>query len=801
MSTERSPLLPTHLQPNQQTVDQAKDQARKASFKIATAIAAFQAGKLPSQSQLNALLAKALDSDLLSPGIGRGGGRTGRLSEEGSRVVRALRDVVSAIGVVGNEKNGDDKIQNFLYHVTQIEAPSPVRQGLDASTSTLVNNREAAKAKRELSKDADKAVNSLQQIGSLFLTSGQFRLVLNQVISLFASIVADASGAVAEQASELEKQARETGDDNTPIDLEAQKKKGKKVAKGLASGRLQGKAQEQLGAQFEGLAEYFEDKLTGDQEVKDKLFEKLNAVVKDIQSKPEYQQAIDTILGLIKKYFAKAEQLVDQASQKASEEADQEPLQQSLGEGKLILETFASGESFDPVLDSAKTLKKDVENDREISDYFSEIGRFLEASLKVEGYVTSQRAYRRSSDLWQRGQDLAQGNEQYKKDISEFLEHLENFFGAVADDDAMVDLAFKIENLITEVEHAGKTGANALRAESLGLWRDLVDVVLPRAIALVKEIPVPRTEFKSEAVDLVIDDVSFESASFIPDNIRIINHNDFRASQGYAAFAADYDTSVKLHVDGLKFHAKDISYWVNKKSGFPTFEDEGLLEIAFDNKGIAFDVTLENAGEDDREQFFIVKDVDVDISDFTYSISKNSSWLLYFSRPFVSGLLRKNLKASLEHQITEYLKDADFRLYGLQQRAIAATNARPSPSNYLKAIFSDSLLSSYGTSTKVTQKGVVKYGRKGEFLLAIGVDEQLFPGKAGPSNAHSKRHGLYNQAVSALQTGGGIDAATAQINGLKIDAQREVNKASLHAKKEHREEAGKEGWRSEAFDV
>lgn len=118
---------------------------------------------------------------------------------------------------------GDDKIQNFLYHVSQIEAPSPVRSGHalePSSASTLINNREAARAKRELSQDSDKAVNSLQQIGSLFLTSGQFRLVLNQVVSLFASIVADASGVVADKAGELEKQARETGDDvRLPITL------------------------------------------------------------------------------------------------------------------------------------------------------------------------------------------------------------------------------------------------------------------------------------------------------------------------------------------------------------------------------------------------------------------------------------------------------------------------------------------------------------------------------------------------------------------------------------------------------
>lgn len=81
------------------------------------------------------------------------------------------------------------------------------------------------------------------------------------------------------------------------------------------------------------------------------------------------------------------------------------------------------------------------------------------------------------------------------------------------------------------------------------------------------------------------------------------------------------------------------------------------------------------------------------------------------------------------------------------------------------------------------------------------MDDQLFPGKAGPSSAHSRRHGLYNQAANALQRGGAIDQASAQINGLKIDADREAAKMALHNKKEAREEAGKEGWRSDAFDV
>lgn len=176
-------------------------------------------------------------------------------------------------------------------------------------------------------------------------------------------------------------------------------------------------------------------------------------------------------------------------------------------------------------------------------------------------------------------------DDRYKKDLDELLRNLTSFGSALANDPTMSDLALKIENFSDELIHAGKTGLNALRAESAGLWRDFIDVVLPRAVALIKEIPAPRTEFKSEAVDFVIDDISFKSASFIPSTIRLVNKQDLVLSQGelppllsvhdlradlpsslfllsgYAAFAADFDASIRLRVEGLKFAAEDIAYW------------------------------------------------------------------------------------------------------------------------------------------------------------------------------------------------------------------------------------------------
>lgn len=71
-----------------------------------------------------------------------------------------------------------------------------------------------------------------------------------------------------------------------PIDIDATKAKGKRAARGLISGRIQGEARESALIQVEQLAEYFEDKVSGEDGVKDELFDKLNNVVRDVQGKP-----------------------------------------------------------------------------------------------------------------------------------------------------------------------------------------------------------------------------------------------------------------------------------------------------------------------------------------------------------------------------------------------------------------------------------------------------------------------------------------------------------------------------------
>lgn len=345
---------------------------------------------------------------------------------------------------------------------------------------------------------------------------------------------------------------------------------------------------------------------------------------------------------------------------------------------------------------------EDVQGNEKLSLYFNELESFFERLLYQPGYVTSQRAYRKASALYDDGQSLLAENDQWKQDAGKLQKELEALVNGITNDKATQRLVTSLENLGSSLASAGQIGFGALRAEGQGLYRDFADVLVPRLISLVKEIPVPRVEYKSEDVDIVIDDIKLESASFIPDSIRIVQNNDLRFTQGYATCkswsqplgsrltkdASEYDASLRLRVSGVHFAASNIAFWLSKKTGFMPYEDAGLLDLTFGHKGISFDVTLENANEDDQETFFTVKGVAVSISDFDFKVRENDQWLAtWFAKP----VLKAFVKVSASQAIS-LAQPADFSATSRTLSKHRSPSTCESPISGLTAFNSESSL-------------------------------------------------------------------------------------------------------------
>lgn len=99
-------------------------------------------------------------------------GRTGRFSAEGQLVIEDIRAFIDSLVTVGDEKNGDDKFQRFLYHSSQmqVEVETP-----DIKTSV---------SQREINKDSKKAAESLRTLGNVLITSPEFRNIISDATFL-----------------------------------------------------------------------------------------------------------------------------------------------------------------------------------------------------------------------------------------------------------------------------------------------------------------------------------------------------------------------------------------------------------------------------------------------------------------------------------------------------------------------------------------------------------------------------------------------------------------------------------------
>ncbi|ORY25632.1 hypothetical protein BCR39DRAFT_543419 [Naematelia encephala] len=760
--------------------------SKEERIKVAQATGALQAGKLPSQKQVSKVIDLILKSDTLKS-TGGEHTRTARLGPEGQRVLENVKSVLAAGKAWGEAKNGNDLLQNFFYNAATSDLE------VDASTPH-------PPPKKELSRDAQRAMESFRTIASLIVTNPAFRQLGSDAILLTRDLFADVASAAADQAKAAAEKSRPSQQERKEgVDFDALQKKGKKTAKGVKSGKIQAEARESIWDEVEKAKQWADDNLPEGEEARDRMITKLQEVITSAQENPDYKRSITTIVNLVKKYTHKAEEALDEAKKTDISDED-EKIQQAGRDLKQFVEKV-SNKSLDEVIAALRKVGEDVQNNDKLGAYFNALDQYLDRLLYQPGYVASRQAYNKASSLYDDGKSLLTENDEFKRDAGALQEQLEALVDGISNDGPTNDFINALENLADSFATAGQIGLGSLKIDGQGLYRDFADVILPRLVGLIKEIPLPRIEYKSEEIDLVIDDINLESASFIPDSIRFVQNNDLRFTQGYATYASEYDGSMRLRVQGLHLSASNIAFWVHRKTGM-TFEDAGLLDFDFGPQGITFDVTLENADEEDQETFFTVKSVEVQMPDFDYSISKNSAWFAtWFAKPIIRAFVKRNMTDAIEAQIAEYLRQADFRLYGLQQRAIAAANAKPSASNFISAIVNDSIFPR-SSSVSVKSAGVVKYGRRGEYILHVGVDEELFPDQP-PSEISNSRREKLKQTSAALtqQARGAVDQFKADANKTADKGKKEANELDARKKEQQRREERTEGWRSDAFDV
>ncbi|KAF5332450.1 hypothetical protein D9611_005445 [Ephemerocybe angulata] len=146
-------------------------------------IQAFRQGRLPSNAQIHETLAYVHSHSPVP---------TQKLSPEGQKLVKDIREIVKTLGLIVEEKNADELIQKFIWHTqsTDVGGVAGAVKGAVAGETTLSDQKVA--------EDKDEAVKHLRTLFTLFLTNSEVR----KLFSDFALIGQDLLSIGAAKAAE-----------------------------------------------------------------------------------------------------------------------------------------------------------------------------------------------------------------------------------------------------------------------------------------------------------------------------------------------------------------------------------------------------------------------------------------------------------------------------------------------------------------------------------------------------------------------------------------------------------------------
>ncbi|KAI0059654.1 hypothetical protein BV25DRAFT_1808564, partial [Artomyces pyxidatus] len=786
---------------------------------------ALKASKYPSQEQLTRALRLLLSSSLLDD-------RVGDPSE--AELSSQLREIVEAVITVGLEKNGDNVVQQLLYEGSEINiSTAAIRTEVFAEDSTG-NRAESGKAtaelpsQEELNADAAEMFNAITQLSWLLIASSAFRILLSDALLVVQEVAATAAIGVETVASQVDVGATqvEAVARATELSLEGAKEKAFEARKEI--GKIGDEQQERLVE--------LDEETHG--KIKDAVLVRVQQIVVSAHGNPQQRKAFLSVLSLVRKYSHKLStslvHLPPSSDKSIHPELHTDPrLARVLSLFRTLLERFASGHPLSPLLHAVYQVIVDIINvpvtaESEVRNFFKDVGFWLEHSLSKADYATSRAGTTALERLGDTAERIfgSKSTSHIAKSFRAFAHELHVFADKLASDKSTHRLISAIEGLLSKISKFGHSIASRAHHTRQRWERDALIYWLPRILAVLKNIPLPRIEYKDLTVEVALDSLlltsTSASTSLVPDHVRVQNWSELQIDTVARNSQVSIVDRVQLHIDGMRFSASGFGYFVRYK-GIITYEDQGLLSVNVGDavgQGLKMDVSLtitDPASAPAGSPPFNVEDVTLDLPGLHFKFAKSKHWILnaLLVQPLAGPIVRRILTKLLQTQLRNALNDLSKSLSKVQLLATeqAAQDDEPvSVGHYWSAFLhadeeaeaepatvSTTALSLTGAARTTTAADPSGSPGENAATLAIGIGPQVVPDDAGAydGSPDALRVLVDSVAAAGARTGEAVEDAAERAEGVKEGTAEARRRQAVREQLERR----RSGWRSDAFDL
>ncbi|CAK5263339.1 unnamed protein product [Mycena citricolor] len=794
--------------------------------KSASIIAAFEAGKLPTTKQINQIL-----DWLLVSGIPAVQPTADALSGQGRVLANDVRGILEAYKALNESKNKDNLMQEALWHISQGDTDVLV-----SSTNDVVDTDEAASDAKAVS---DSVRTILTILWQSVVSEGSF--LFNDLASFARLALADAAESLELNASgakdglrQVEKEVQDGKRDNLGRDKQrVEEEKDVRVAFEHGMDTLKGAGSSMIGA-GQTAADKTEDI---SERTTTRLQKAYLKACQRAQNDREYHDSLSNLFDTVHKWVSKAfDTTTNQPFTLGSLVEDTTPeqhLHQALGAIKTMLDRFASPKcSVDDVVGKLQVFVSAIRGDStEVKQWLDKFLKYAHKSLDDMDYSQSDEAKTTRRELRHQWRALLDADTEAGHAWTELKGTLETFGTAIAEDKDVERLqqvhgrlGSDIDRGLVEAGETAETGVQAVLERMSWFWHDLFAVYAPRMLSMLKDLPVPRTEYTDNDVELVLENLDISSLALNPAHvfIRNISDVDVRTSETGETKSAGVGAYTHIRMQAVQLMLKDVSfYYKDKTATLPPSEFTGLLELKMPPQGIDIDLKIRlipSATErESRRAYHHIELVTVNISDDVDLTVRESNHAIVLSvfKPIFNMRFREALGKTLSEQLRSSIGWLDAVAWDVGRRSEVFSDAGlGSGASFAGAIWSElgRLTKGQSFGWRATGTGLVLEEASGQTKFAVGAEPQLLSGeKRGPvgtgSESVSKRVGDAVDAIKGETGRSGQDAQDAakdvkqHVEGLVGEGQRQIRSFQRTVDEKVVQEKRTDGWKSSAFDL
>ena len=382
---------------------------------------------------------------------------------------------------------------------------------------------------------------------------------------------------------------------------------------------------------------------------------------------------------------------------------------------------------------------RDADKDPELKGWFKSIDAYIRKTLKESGFIMQDAANEEWNQLQEKGNFLLR--ERYRAHTDHVLDEIK-FFGQQFDEDPLnKKFAASVNKLFTDLGN-DENGKPTFKKH---LIKDLSQVILPGVFEGVRYVPVPRIEYTDPTIDAIVENLIVESDNLAPNSFEFESENYFR--WGRKTVTSKSKNKVMVSISGVQMDLKDVSYYVKKKQGFPAITDTGVMDIFMGGSGFSFKIALETADKSDKQHFFKINSVKVNIKALTIKLKQSKHKLLFnIFRPLMFAILRPAIGKVLEKVIKDQVHTLDGKAFLIHQEAERAANAARANPEEAQNIYQRYVNATKTTMTKNKERAAEAAADK-KANVAMTQNESIFPTIKLPGGISSKATEYKNLAA------------------------------------------------------